>query len=261
MNDTSNPAPLSATGPALSTSPPWGFWSSTAWGLLSVGVWFAVQFIAIIVALVVQHGGGAGRPPDAARIEQMAAVTAFAILAATPLQIGVLAIAARAARWRPADYFAMLRPTGGQLAFALGCLALALVASDATNYALGRGIAPEFLVALYRDGRDHGSLVSLVIAIVIAAPLAEEITFRGFLYRGWSQTRLGVKGTIVLTSLVWAAMHVQYDWLGMAQIFLLGLLFGWLRWASGSTTLTIVLHIATNAASTLQTAIKVEWMS
>ena len=46
-----------------------------------------------------------------------------------------------------------------------------------------------------------------------------------------------------------------------AQIFLIGLLLGWLRWASGSTLLTIVLHMLANLAACIQAAIKVEWMS
>ncbi len=35
------------------------------------------------------------------------------------------------------------------------------------------------------------------------------------------------------------------------------MLFGWLRWRSGSTTLTILLHMVINFTSTLWTAIKV----
>jgi membrane protease YdiL (CAAX protease family) len=55
-------------------------------------------------------------------------------------------------------------------------------------------------------------------------------------------------------------MHVQYDWFTLGQIFCIGLLLGWLRWASGSTLLTIVLHILANLTATIQAAIKVEWL-
>ena len=90
---------------------------------------------------------------------------------------------------------------------------------------------------------------------------AEEIAFRGFLFRGLSASRLGIAGTLLVTSAAWALMHVQYDWLGIAQIFLLGLLLGWLRWASGSTLLTIALHVMANFVAMLETAIMVEWFS
>ena len=45
----------------------------------------------------------------------------------------------------------------------------------------------------------------------------------------------------------------------LAQIFLIGLLLGWLRWASGSTLLTIVLHMLANLTATIQAIVAVEW--
>ena len=63
------------------------------------------------------------------------------------------------------------------------------------------------------------------------------------------------------SSLAWALLHIQYDWLGMAQIFAAGLVLGWFRWASGSTTLTIIMHVLINAEAMLETAIKVELLS
>ena len=42
-----------------------------------------------------------------------------------------------------------------------------------------------------------------------------------------------------MTSAAWTAMHIQYDAIQLTQVLLIGLLLGWLRWASGSTLLTI----------------------
>jgi membrane protease YdiL (CAAX protease family) len=81
--------------------------------------------------------------------------------------------------------------------------------------------------------------------------------FRGFLFRGWAASPLGAPGTIILTSLVFAVAHTQYDWFGAFQTFCMGALFGALRWRSGSTTLTIMLHVAINFVATLWTALKV----
>ena len=110
-------------------------------------------------------------------------------------------------------------------------------------------------------GCGSGSLLPFLIALVIIGPVTEEVVFRGFLFRGLSESFLGVAGTLVATSAAWAALHVQYDWMTIAQIFLIGLLLGWLRWASGSTLLTIMLHVLANFAACIQAAIKVEWMS
>jgi membrane protease YdiL (CAAX protease family) len=53
-------------------------------------------------------------------------------------------------------------------------------------------------------------------------------------------------------------MHIQYSPFFIAHIFVIGLVFGWLRWRSGSTTLTLILHAFVNLASLLQIAFIVE---
>jgi membrane protease YdiL (CAAX protease family) len=47
----------------------------------------------------------------------------------------------------------------------------------------------------------------------------------------------------------------------MVQIFAAGLMLGWFRWASGSTTLTTFMHVLINAEAMLETTIKMEWLS
>jgi membrane protease YdiL (CAAX protease family) len=45
-----------------------------------------------------------------------------------------------------------------------------------------------------------------------------------------------------LTSLIWAAIHLQYDWYGQTMIFLGGILLGCARWRTGSVLLPMLLH-------------------
>ena len=85
--------------------------------------------------------------------------------------------------------------------------------------------------------------------------------FRGFLFRGWVRSSRSAVPGIVAISALFAAMHVQYDLFGIAQVFLIGLFFAWIRWRSGSTLLTILLHATSNLWATLETMIKVEWFS
>jgi membrane protease YdiL (CAAX protease family) len=84
--------------------------------------------------------------------------------------------------------------------------------------------------------------------------------FRGFLFRGW--IRPGARGVLAIAviSLLWSLMHVQYTWVLMVQIFMIGLILGWIRWRSGSTLLTIVLHVIVNLESTIETALKLGWL-
>ena len=50
----------------------------------------------------------------------------------------------------------------------------------------------------------------------------------------------------------WAAMHVQYDLYGIATIYLMGLYLGVVRYLSGSTSLTILLHGIANTIATAE---------
>ena len=81
------------------------------------------------------------------------------------------------------------------------------------------------------------------LAIVIFGPFYEEILFRGFLFVGLRASVLGIAGTIVVTGLVFALLHAaQYGAAAIAQIFVLGIVFGVVRWKTGSLWSTIFLH-------------------
>ncbi len=94
----------------------------------------------------------------------------------------------------------------------------------------------------------------LIFTVVVVAPLSEEIFFRGFIYRGLENTRLGPVLPIVFTSIVWAALHVQYSLFIIGLIFLTGILFGWVRHRTGSIWPTIWMHFIMNTAAILTMA-------
>jgi uncharacterized protein len=109
------------------------------------------------------------------------------------------------------------------------------------------------MVDVLKSAQDDGALWLLVIAFCVAAPITEEFLVRGFLYRGWSESFLRPVGAIILSSLVWTAMHLQYDWFFFGEIFSIGLLLGYLRYRSSSIWLTVFVHGLNNLAATLQT--------
>jgi membrane protease YdiL (CAAX protease family) len=94
----------------------------------------------------------------------------------------------------------------------------------------------------------------LWLAVVVGAPVGEEIFFRGFLFAGLAKSRLGGTGAIVLSSLAWAVIHVQYDPFDMAYIFLLGLVIGAFRLKTNSLWPPILMHALVNLIAMIQTA-------
>ena len=257
MNDPSLP-PVPAQ--AATQPPRWGVLGTILWSALGIAAWFAAQLVVLVVFIAWRDTAAPGTV-DVHKLQNDGFLLAFVTIMGGPAWAGILALAARWRGWRARDYLALLAPRRAEIAFGIGCLAALLIAFDLVTLLVGRDVVPRFMVDAYLSARAAGALPLFFIAVVIVAPITEEIAFRGFLFRGLSASWLGLAGTLIATSGAWAAMHVQYDNVTLAQIFLIGLLLGWLRWASGSTLLTILLHMLANLAACIQTVIKVEWMS
>lgn len=227
---------------------PWSMWATFAWVALAT----AAGQGAATLALILWRDEGLALRFDGPAV-------ALGALIANPLLIAVLALAARLAGWRPMAYFGLtpfrLRDLG------LGVVAVAALAAAfaASARFLGRDIVTPFQIEAYASAPGAAWLIALFVAVVIAAPLGEEIMFRGFLYRGWVRPDRNPLIPIVSITVMWTALHVQYDWFGMAQVFALGLLLGWMRWRSGSTALVVVLHALMNLESTVETVARVGW--
>ena len=92
-----------------------------------------------------------------------------------------------------------------------------------------------------------------------AAPLYEEVVFRGFMFKGIQHSKAGPAWAIIITSFVWAAIHVQYEIYYVAIIFLFGLLLGYVRLKSHSLLLPIGLHALMNFAATIETIVYIKY--
>lgn len=231
----------------------WKFFGTTIWGLVALGTMLAAQFLAILVVLI--SFGDLNAPyAQSMPLLKHAGTFAAAAIASCPAVLAVLWIAVRLARRRFASYLALRWPSRSDLLIGVA-VSLAFVAAwDGLSYLTGHVISPGFVLDLYRTARDAGLQWLLLIALCVAAPVTEEFTVRGFLYRGYSASFLGPVGAIVLSSAMWAALHSQYDWYFMSEILVIGLILGYLRYRSGSTWLTVILHGLSNLVAFAQAA-------
>ena len=240
---------------------PWKFLASSAWTATAIAAWLAVQFLVFIGLLVYMGVGDDATAHEIDTLSSHAVVISLVAIVAAPAEIGIIALAIRFARCRFSDYVALVWPRRRELLIGIGLLVLMLPLADLSAYLSGRAIVPPFVVEAYRSARDSGTLPLLFLALAVAAPVTEEIVFRGFLYRGYAASRVGPAGAILIPAALWSVMHLQYEAFFIFQIFLLGVVLGWLRWRTGSLWLTIILHAIINAASLLQTAFIVEYLS
>ena len=58
-------------------------------------------------------------------------------------------------------------------------------------------------------------------------------------------------GGVVVTSALWAAMHLQYDSFGIVAVFCIGLVFGTARVRTGSLIVPLILHALQNLMATV----------
>lgn len=133
----------------------------------------------------------------------------------------------------------------------VACLVLAafVVASDLLTTSLGRPIVPEFMTDVYASS----SPLLLLVALVIAAPLFEEIFFRGFLLGALVASGVHTLVAVIASALVWAVIHLQYDLYGIGTILAMGLLLGAARLKTGSIVPSIAMHSLANAIAFAET--------
>lgn len=88
----------------------------------------------------------------------------------------------------------------------------------------------------------------LIFAISILPGIAEELIFRGFLQNSFAN-HVPQFAAIGLSSALFAAMHMQLY--AFPLLFILGAIFGYLYYKTGSLRVNILLHVLNNAAALL----------
>jgi membrane protease YdiL (CAAX protease family) len=250
--DSLDPAsPAAAAIPVQRPPRIWKFWGTTLWALLIFAAMFAGQ-MAVVLWFVLRRDG----PIDVAAAIHVVGgglTISLSVIAGLPAVLAALWLAIRLSGTPFADYLA-LRGTSW-INFIVGAVALGVLVMtwDAVSRATGREVSPGFMGDVLQSARAASALWLLVIAFCIAAPITEELFSRGFLYRGWSESFLGVPGAILLSSAVWTAVHFQYEWFFLGEVFSIGLLLGYLRYRFNSTWLTIFVHALNNLAAVIQT--------
>ncbi len=214
-------------------------------------VYVAIQSVVVVgyvIAYVVAHGGKSA--PSAEAIGASGLVMGAALVLSAPVVVALCLLFVRLRKGPGVkDYLGLSWPGARtSVAWTLGLLCL-VGGSDLLTVALGRPVVPEVMVELYRNA---GVKPLIWVGMILAAPVAEELFFRGFLFRGWRESRLGGLGTIVFTSALWAVIHLQYDFFGIAMIFFFGLILGTVRLQTGSVLLCIILHAIMNFIATIE---------
>ncbi len=248
------PSPNMATPPPVPETAilkPWGFWATMGLGAAIALAWMGMQGVVAAAFLVAMQA--AGRGLKEADIASHGFLLALAAICSAPVAVLLSYLFAWVRVGKQAGPYLGFRPVSWRKLAKWTVVFLGFVfVSDLLTLTLNRPVVPDFMVQIYETA---GFLPLFWLALVVAAPVAEETLFRGFLFEGLQASKVGAPGAMIITSLFWAAIHVQYDLYGIASIFVFGLLLGWVRLKTASVFATTWLHAVMNFIATLETAV------
>ena len=245
---TAGPSDLpSMSAPASDTFDP-----SLTWGPLSSVIWVILVGLLVLMAQVMVLVGGVigqrliHQPIDLAGLGENGLILATTRLVGLPIVVGAIPNLIRVRGWRPGAYLALRPASWRATILAVTGLILWLAVAGGLMVRYDRPVRPPFpFEAIFAT-----PLWLLALAVAVAVPIAEEVVFRGFLYRGLAESRLGPGWAIGLTATAWSALHLQGNLFAVSLVYLTGLYLGAVRHYSGSLYLTILLHSLFNIATT-----------
>ncbi|GAB4150907.1 MAG: type II CAAX endopeptidase family protein [Planctomycetota bacterium] len=184
-----------------------------------------------------------GNPADMTlKQEPYGAEAAAYFLVGTLLAVGFIFRILRARNCNFLDYMALR-------SFNLNGLGWALL-SYLSYFLLSAGISK--LIGYEPDStyvermwETRGSVLLVFLGLSVAPAIVEELIFRGLLFEGFRKS-IGVTWAIVVPSLLWAVVHIQYDILTMCFLMALGICLGLIRHKTGSLYWCIGVHALNN---------------
>ena len=96
------------------------------------------------------------------------------------------------------------------------------------------------------DKASGGGILLLILAVVVGAPIVEEIFFRGLTLRAL-EARMRRRTALVVSAFVFGAVHLQF--LQFPALLVIGLICGWLAQRDGRIGRAIWAHVGFNAVT------------
>ena len=187
---------------------PWGFWATVGLSLAVFAVYLVLQGIVIAGFALAESPRNSGVSARLiADLESNGLCLSVATLVSGPCCVGLVILFAWLRRGYPVtEYLGLQMPTRSVVRKWVLALAGFIFITDTLTYLLGRPIVPEFMVNVYETA--HFTPL-LYLALIVMAPVFEEVFIRGFLLAGIRHSPLGATGAVLLTALAWSGIHLQ----------------------------------------------------
>jgi len=210
------------------------------WNYLDLAFFISLGFPALLIAAFVVRGFGGplhlGKPMQGLLAQLIWYSIIFSSL------YGLLRLRYNEPFWRSLGW--KILPAPGTLLTFLAGPALAITLGY-VGYLLR---APEVKLPFEQMLEDRPTTILFAVFVVILGPLCEELAFRGFLMPLLMRS-LGAVPGIVATSLLFGGVHAYeyaWSWRHVLLISTAGMVFGWVRYRTGSTAASTFLHSTYN---------------
>ena len=230
----------------------WGFWGTFLWGIVILITFLMGQILPLIAYMIFE-----GTSLSFESFNSLAATASTDVFLLFLSSVGgmllVVPVAFGIAKLKRGslikDYFALNSFKWKTLGFWLLIFIVLQIATSFLIEALGAKDIPNFMLNLEYPTRMHKIL--LLIAVMVAAPVVEEVVFRGFLLKGFANSFMGMHGAVLVTSALWAVIHMQYEIVYLIAIFVIGLVFAYARLLSNSLFIPMIMHSLMNFLATM----------
>ena len=215
---------------------PWKPWAAIA-GLIAI-------VAGVVIVMIVAIGG--------LTLSGVQITTPFAMIFVTLVQqaamIGLTWFAATRFGGVPTRVLALGPPVRGLWAYGVAFALMMALTLTMDGILAWTGTADKSDIEIFRAMLQSPWAWLTFVALVIGAPLSEELLFRGFLFSALSSSRIGTVGAAFVTSFGFAILH-PYSIVGVVQVFCVGMLFAGILVRTGSLRVTLVCHALSNLIS------------
>jgi len=109
---------------------------------------------------------------------------------------------------------------------------------------------PDFMKAIFREFAERDGVFSF-IAVVVAAPVLEELIFRGIILNGLLK-KYSPLNSIILSSVLFGIVHLN-PWQFVAAL-MVGIFSGWVYYRTQKLMLSIIIHSVNNLLAFVSTS-------
>jgi membrane protease YdiL (CAAX protease family) len=235
--------------------PFWGAWPTAGFGCGLVVVSVIVAMLIGIVFLVIEFSGDSAESKTKLAQDLMTNGLYISVsnIAIAIIGTGLIMLLVKMRHTISIVEYLGLRPISIKtILVSLAIAAGIIIFIEGISHVLGKPITPESELNVFRNSDWP---VLLWVTLIVFVPIFEETLFRGFLFEGFRQSRMGAIGAVILTAFLWALSHINYGAYGIAMMFVVGIALGVMRFRTASLWSTLSMHALVNLVAVIQIVI------